>query len=69
MFVATTATNKSKILRVEKELPVLSSGAQSRRGRILPVWLLRIRTKSLLRTAVRPRMERLRLGAGLLVMN
>jgi nitrogen PTS system EIIA component len=36
---------------------------------LLPVWLLRIRTKSLLRTALRPRVERLRLGASLLVMN
>jgi hypothetical protein len=33
---------------------------------LLPVWLLRIRTKSLLRTALRPRVERLRLGASLL---
>src|SRR5215471_17818469 len=36
---------------------------------LLPVWLLRIRTKSLLRTPLRPPVERLRLGASLLVMN
>src|SRR6516164_3617029 len=34
---------------------------------LLPVWLLRIRTTSLLWTALRPRVERLRLGACLLV--
>src|SRR6516162_11366115 len=36
---------------------------------LLPIWLLRTRTTSLLRTALRPRVERLHLGACLLVMN